>query len=47
MWWRWAEERAAKNPQAYNDTLSARLYQETGRLLSQKISEFDPDRKWL
>ncbi len=45
MWLR-AEDRPARNPRAFDDDLAARLYDETARILSHKIKDFDPDRKF-
>ncbi len=42
-----AGERKAKNARAYDDALAAKLYEETGRILSEKISDFDGGRTWL
>ena len=41
-----ADEQGAQNPIAYDDDVAARLYDETGRILSAKISAFDGGRQW-
>ena len=41
-----AGERSAENPADYDDAIAARLHDETGRILRQKIKEWDADRKW-
>jgi len=40
------DDRPARNPRAFDDDLAARLYDETARILSHKIKDFDPDRKF-
>jgi NAD(P)-dependent dehydrogenase (short-subunit alcohol dehydrogenase family) len=39
-------EQGAQNPRAYDDDVAKRLYDETGRILSAKISAFDSGRQW-
>jgi hypothetical protein len=36
-------ERSARNPAAYNDESAKRLYDETAKIVQQKVHEFDPD----
>jgi hypothetical protein len=35
-------ERSARNPAAYRDEDAARLYDETAKIVRQKVQEFDP-----
>lgn len=39
-------ERTAQNHRAHDEAQATRLYETTGRILSQKITSFDSGRKW-
>jgi hypothetical protein len=41
-----ADEQGAQNERATDDTIAARLYDETARILSAKINAFDSGRQW-
>lgn len=39
-------QRPAKNDRAYSEEQAQRLYETTGRILSEKVKSWDSDRKW-
>ena len=41
-----AAERPAQNDRAYSGEQAARLYETTGRILSEKIASWDSGRTW-
>jgi NAD(P)-dependent dehydrogenase (short-subunit alcohol dehydrogenase family) len=41
------EDRPARNPRAFDENNAVRLYDETKRILTHKVKDFDPDTKFL